>query len=294
MCQRVAAPLGRHEGHRTKCMTRLPPRRPAHCRGPGRRGDRRRRSDPRGPQRAASRSSTKADASPVTEADHAAEAVILEQLARGRAGHPGDRRGSLRRGPSSRASAPSSSWSIRSTAPRNSSAAATISPSISALVRDRRAGGRRRARAGERQRSTPASPGTAPGRAHVADGVVAERRPIHVRAPGERPIDVVASKSHRTPETDAYIARYKVGELVSAGSSLKFCSSPPARPISIRAWARPCSGTPPRATRCSAPPAARWSRSTARRCPTGRAARRAPQAYRNPWFIAAGPIELVA
>ena len=31
------------------------------------------------------------------------------------------------------------------------------------------------------------------------------------------------AKSHRTPETDAYIARYPVGNLVSAGSSLKFC-----------------------------------------------------------------------
>ncbi|MEO1293877.1 MAG: 3'(2'),5'-bisphosphate nucleotidase CysQ [Pseudomonadota bacterium] len=34
---------------------------------------------------------------------------------------------------------------------------------------------------------------------------------------------VVASKSHRTPETDAYIAHYRVSDLVSAGSSLKFC-----------------------------------------------------------------------
>lgn len=48
------------------------------------------------------------------------------------------------------------------------------------------------------------------------------RRPIAVRTPPER-IDVVASKSHRTPETDDYIARYSVGDLVSAGSSLKFC-----------------------------------------------------------------------
>src|SRR5690606_3855494 len=49
-----------------------------------------------------------------------------------------------------------------------------------------------------------------------------DRTVITVRAPGEK-IDVVASKSHRTPETDDYIARYTVGDLVSAGSSLKFC-----------------------------------------------------------------------
>ena len=57
----------------------------------------------------------------------------------------------------------------------------------------------------------------------VAGGRVGNARPIRVRA-GGRPIDVVASKSHRTPETDAYIARYPVGDLVSAGSSLKFCT----------------------------------------------------------------------
>src|SRR6185436_20177523 len=58
----------------------------------------------------------------------------------------------------------------------------------------------------------------------VVGGIIDKRRPIHVRAPGERPLDVVASKSHRTPETDTYIARYRVGALVSAGSSLKFCA----------------------------------------------------------------------
>jgi 3'(2'), 5'-bisphosphate nucleotidase len=33
----------------------------------------------------------------------------------------------------------------------------------------------------------------------------------------------VASRSHRTPETDAYLAQYPVANLVSVGSSLKFC-----------------------------------------------------------------------
>lgn len=57
----------------------------------------------------------------------------------------------------------------------------------------------------------------------VTGGRVAERHPIQVRPAGSA-IDVVASKSHRTPETDAYIRRYEVGNLVSAGSSLKFCT----------------------------------------------------------------------
>ncbi len=33
----------------------------------------------------------------------------------------------------------------------------------------------------------------------------------------------VASRSHRTPETDAYLARYAIADLVAVGSSLKFC-----------------------------------------------------------------------
>ena len=49
-----------------------------------------------------------------------------------------------------------------------------------------------------------------------------EVRPLSVSAP-DGPLKVVASKSHRDAATDAYIARYEVADLVSAGSSLKFC-----------------------------------------------------------------------
>ncbi|MEP4192312.1 MAG: inositol monophosphatase family protein, partial [Sneathiella sp.] len=41
-------------------------------------------------------------------------------------------------------------------------------------------------------------------------------------APAEG-LTVVASRSHRTPETDDYISRYTVADLISAGSSLKLC-----------------------------------------------------------------------
>lgn len=47
--------------------------------------------------------------------------------------------------------------------------------------------------------------------------------PLHVRRPDNAALVVVASKSHRTPETDAYIARYEVAQSAAAGSSLKFC-----------------------------------------------------------------------
>lgn len=48
-------------------------------------------------------------------------------------------------------------------------------------------------------------------------------RPIKTRSIPEEGLTVVASRSHRTPETDDYIANYKVAELISAGSSLKLC-----------------------------------------------------------------------
>lgn len=51
-----------------------------------------------------------------------------------------------------------------------------------------------------------------------------EQRPIGVNAmPDNRGLMVVASKSHRDQATDDYIARYAVRDMTSAGSSLKFC-----------------------------------------------------------------------
>lgn len=46
---------------------------------------------------------------------------------------------------------------------------------------------------------------------------------LNARTPGADGVDVVASKSHRTPETDEYISKLKVKSLLSAASSLKFC-----------------------------------------------------------------------
>ena len=48
-------------------------------------------------------------------------------------------------------------------------------------------------------------------------------RAIRVARPDNAALRVVASKSHRDQATDDYIARYRVAEAVSAGSSLKFC-----------------------------------------------------------------------
>ena len=51
-----------------------------------------------------------------------------------------------------------------------------------------------------------------------------ETRPVGVNpAPDNAALMVVASKSHRDQATDDYIARYGVRDMTSAGSSLKFC-----------------------------------------------------------------------
>ena len=47
--------------------------------------------------------------------------------------------------------------------------------------------------------------------------------PIRVKAADNDSLLVVASKSHRDNETDAYIQKYSVTDMKSVGSSLKFC-----------------------------------------------------------------------
>lgn len=47
--------------------------------------------------------------------------------------------------------------------------------------------------------------------------------PISVSKPDNSALLVVASKSHRDAATDAYIGKYSVEDMKSAGSSLKFC-----------------------------------------------------------------------
>ncbi len=65
-----------------------------------------------------------------------------------------------------------------------------------------------------------------PGHAEEAETdsrhAIVARREIGVRdCPGT--VTIVASRSHATPETTAFIDRYEGAELISVGSSLKFC-----------------------------------------------------------------------
>ena len=55
------------------------------------------------------------------------------------------------------------------------------------------------------------------------DADAANWRPIHVRRRPQAGLTVVASRSHRDARTDDWLSTVDIGELVSAGSSLKFC-----------------------------------------------------------------------
>ncbi|OZB19955.1 MAG: 3'(2'),5'-bisphosphate nucleotidase [Rhodobacterales bacterium 34-62-10] len=54
-------------------------------------------------------------------------------------------------------------------------------------------------------------------------GTMGDVTPISVAQPDNTALMVVASKSHRDQATDDYIAKYSVKDMKSAGSSLKFC-----------------------------------------------------------------------
>jgi 3'(2'), 5'-bisphosphate nucleotidase len=58
---------------------------------------------------------------------------------------------------------------------------------------------------------------------HSHSQKAAARVPIRVRSAPARGLTVVVSRSHSTPETETYLKHYPVAERVSVGSSLKFC-----------------------------------------------------------------------
>ena len=60
-------------------------------------------------------------------------------------------------------------------------------------------------------------------RAKLVDGKIGQWWAIHARPAPAAGLAVLASRSHLTAETRAFIERFKVADLVSAGSSLKFC-----------------------------------------------------------------------
>jgi 3'(2'), 5'-bisphosphate nucleotidase len=56
-----------------------------------------------------------------------------------------------------------------------------------------------------------------------ADGTIGAPEPVTIRKAPEGGIDAVASRSHNSPETEAYLDQFDVASRVSRGSSLKIC-----------------------------------------------------------------------
>nr|WP_233346772.1 3'(2'),5'-bisphosphate nucleotidase CysQ [Hyphomonas pacifica] len=53
--------------------------------------------------------------------------------------------------------------------------------------------------------------------------IPADRTPLKIRPVPSEGLTAVASKSHRSPETDEWLAKHHVADIKGAGSSLKFC-----------------------------------------------------------------------
>ncbi len=128
-------------------------------------------------------------------------------------------------------------------------------------------------------------------RGKVVDGAVTGRQPIHVRPAPDGPIAVVASRSHRTPETDAYIERYDVADLVSAGSSMKFCAV-----ASGKADLYPRMGTTMQWDTAAGDAILRAAGGRVvgldgRDLAYGPSDEPGSDGYRNPWFVAVGSVE---
>ena len=59
--------------------------------------------------------------------------------------------------------------------------------------------------------------------ADILDGAIANKREIRCRAADADNLVIVASKSHRSPELEAYLEHFPGAENISIGSSLKLC-----------------------------------------------------------------------
>src|SRR6185437_3055416 len=166
----------------------------------------------------------KADQSPVTAADHASEKIILEELARIAAGVPvvaeeaaaagsiprvheefflvdpldGTKEFIHRRG--------EFTVNIALIRRRMPALGVVYSPVGGMLYAGNVA-------AGKAFRCSHPSEAATPG----------PREPLRVRPVPATGVTAVVSRSHSTPETEAYLRHYEVQERVSVGSSLKFC-----------------------------------------------------------------------
>jgi 3'(2'), 5'-bisphosphate nucleotidase len=167
---------------------------------------------------------TKQDESPVTAADHAAEAVILAHLAKAAPGIPIVAEEQVAAG---RVPARASKFFLvdpvdgtkefiqkRGDFTVNIALIEEGVPQLGVVYAPAKSqlfAGDVEAGQAFRSDQSPDEPAAAP------------RSSMRTRTPPANGFTAVASRSHRSPETDEWLAKVPVAELVSVGSSLKFC-----------------------------------------------------------------------
>ena len=166
----------------------------------------------------------KADRSPVTQADHASEKIILEQLARLAPAVPVIAEEAVAAG-----SFPLVAEEFFLVDPLDGTKEfihrrGEFTVNI-ALIRQRApALGVVYAPVGGTLYAGNVATGRAFRCSHPADAASpGAREPIRVRPVPAAGVTAVVSRSHSTPETEAYLKHYRIRDRVSVGSSLKFC-----------------------------------------------------------------------
>jgi 3'(2'),5'-bisphosphate nucleotidase len=166
----------------------------------------------------------KEDASPVTAADHAAEAIILEHLARVAPGIPVVAEESVAAGRIPRVGKEFILVDPLDGTKEFIAKRGDFTVNI-ALIRDGApilgvvfAPANAQLFVGDVEAGKAFRSAQKPDPAHSAP-----LEPIRVRTPPARGLTAVASRSHSNPDTDNYLARNNVVDRVSVGSSLKFC-----------------------------------------------------------------------
>lgn len=119
------------------------------------------------------------------------------------------------------------------------------------------------------------------------DAAAGARRALRVRAAPPTGLTAVVSRSHATPETETYLEGYTIRERVSVGSSLKFCLV-----AAGKADLYPRLG-----------PTMEWDTAAGHAvlaaaggqvlAPDGRPLRYGKPQFRNPFFVAGGPFPLL-
>ncbi len=227
----------------------------------------------------------KADASPVTEADRAAEALILERLARAAPATPiiAEEEVAAGRVPATAEEfflvdpldgtkefiAGSGEFTVNIALIRHG---APVLGVVFAPAQGRLYAANVAAGIAFRTEQAPQAAGAA------------RREAIRVRPPPRAGLTAVASRSHATPQTDVYLAGYPIAERVSVGSSLKFCL-----------LAEGSADLYPRLG-----PTMEWDTAAGHAvllgaggtvsAPDGQPLRYGKPQYRNPWFVASGSV----